>query len=344
MKMTISKSDYENNLLFYTILKMFLQCKLSNNQFLMLKQSIIENKSLDNTSLISLLSSRVVKDCVKTYDNYVSMLNLCTPENYNMWIDLMLLSIELLMIKSLLLEESKLYVSKKHEEDILAIKDKLSLQYDILNLEKPYGQRVVAALLVYMITYKERENELLLDSSEKTIKQINELIESVEKKYNICTNNMFMVIVDESVNQSIKSTAGNSYEDRVEDAVYKISTNPKEIKKHVLDKNIPSVEYDFVFPFEEKIIGVSAKRTLRERYKQNSEDTDRLSVDAIFVVNLGIDLNFDKLGNVLQKHGYFVVVSQEIYDRYDYLKKNKRVIPSTKFTKEGIERLFKKLV
>lgn len=337
--MTITHDVYMNNLLFYTVLKGLVQCKLSSHQLSQLKELILENGELDNVSMISFLNNKVVKESVKAYENYINMLNLCTSKNYQMWKDLMVLALELLLIKPLILEESKVYANKKYEHDVSAIKDKLSLQYDIVNLEKPYGQRVINALLVYMVTYQDRENEFILEQTETTVKQINDLIKVNKEKYGICTDNIFMIIMDESTNQSIISLAGGSYEDRVESVVRKISDN---VIDHVTDSNIPSVEYDFVFEFNNKRYGVSAKRTLRERYKQNFEDVNTLSVDGVFIVTLGIDVNADKLTNILQRNGYFIVVAQELYERYSYFKGHgRRVISSSKFTREGLEQLFK---
>ena len=89
---------------------------------------------------------------------------------------------------------------------------------------------------------------------------------------------------------------------------------------------------------------MSAKRTLRERYKQNFEDVNQLSVDAMFLVTLGIDLNEEKLNNIMQRHGYFIVISQEVYDSKSYFKKSKRVISSKDFNKETLQKLFSKFI
>lgn len=49
-------------------------------------------------------------------------------------------------------------------------------------------------------------------------------------------------------------------------------------------------------------VGVSAKRTLRERYKQNFENNNLLGdVDYMALITLGIDLNNDKMDNILAK-------------------------------------------
>lgn len=127
------------------------------------------------------------------------------------------------------------------------------------------------------------------------------------------------------MNQSIKSDAGSSYESRVYNTLLPIV---EDLKGHSHDKNIHSVEYDNTFIFNNKKCGVSAKRTLRERYKQNFEDVSLLEVDYMFVITLGIDLNEEKLLNILQKENHFVIVSKEQFESKSFLKENSRVIPS----------------
>ena len=196
-------------------------------------------------------------------------------------------------------------------------------------------------MLVYTLTNIERETEFILETSGKSIRKLNNMIKSITKKYSINANNIFMIIMDESINQSIISTAGSSYESRVNSVLLNISDN---VKPHAHDKFINSVEYDYTFELDGKIYGVSAKRTLRERYKQNFEDVNQLSVDAMFLVTLGIDLNEEKLNNIMQRHGYFIVISQEVYDSKSYFKKSKRVISSKDFNKETLQKLFSKFI
>lgn len=45
--MDISKIEYRNNLLFYTILKNLIKCHLSENKMITLEQMIKENNKLD---------------------------------------------------------------------------------------------------------------------------------------------------------------------------------------------------------------------------------------------------------------------------------------------------------
>ena len=323
--MNITEKEYKNNLLFYTILKDLLKCHLSEKKMLILEQVIEENSNLPFEKMKQLLLTGIVNQNVQSYDDYLILLNLSNKSNFIMWKDLLLVSIDLLLTKDLILEESKSYARTKYKEKINQIDDKLSLEYDMSNLEYPYGQRVISSLLVNVLTNINRDTEFILETSKNSIKVLNNKLKQIIKKYNINVNNMFMIIVDESINQSIKSDAGQSYENRVHSLLLNISDS---VEGHSHDDFIPSVEYDFTFKIGDKKFGVSAKRTLRERYKQNFEDVNFLTVDAMFLITLGIDLNEDKLNNILQKNGQFVIVADEVYEAKNYLKNNPRVLSS----------------
>ena len=339
--MDITTVEYKNNLLFYTILKNLIKCHLSENKMILFQQLIEENKNLEYSKLIEFLGQNVVNEKVRAYDDYSTLLNLCNSENCEMWSDLTSLSIDLLLSKNLILEEAKSYAKIQYDDGLATHKDKLSFGYDMVNLEYPYGQRVISALLVYTLTNVDRDTEFILETSGKTVKKLNEKIRYVTKKYNINANNIFMIVMDESINQSITSTAGSSYESRVNSVLLNISDN---VRTHAHDKFINSVEYDYTFELDGKTYGVSAKRTLRERYKQNFEDVNQLSVDAMFLVTLGIDLNEEKLNNIMQRHGYYVIIAQEVYDSKQYFQKNGRVISSKNLDAEKLRKLFKKFV
>lgn len=182
--MDITEMEYRNNLLFYTILKDLLKCRLGEKRLMILEETIEQNTNLPCNKMKQLLSNGIVAENTKAYDELMILLNLANNNNYNMWKDLLLVSIELLLTKDLILEESKSYARVKYKEKIDKIKDKLGL------------------------------------------------------------------------------------------------------------------EYDFTFYIDDRKYGVSAKRTLKERYKQNFEDVDFLTVDAMFLITLGIDLNEDKLNNI----------------------------------------------
>lgn len=338
-KINIDEFTYYNNLQFYTILKLMLRCGLSDKQLVIFQDIIEKNNNIsDKEKLVSILTEgdSIISENIQKYEDFSYLVNTIDNCDLKMWIALIDLSIELMFVKGLILEESKVYAKNQYRDVIRSIDDKLSLEYDMSGLNLPYGQRVISSLLVYALTNIDREDEFLLQSSGKTIRVFNDKIKKAMNNYSINCNNMFSLIMTESMNQSITSDAGQSYESRVNE---KISPLVDKMEGHSHDSNIPSVEYDFTFEINNKKCGISAKRTLRERYKQNFEDVDLLDVDYMFLITLGIDLNEDKLNNILQKHGIYIIVSNEVYESKGYLKNNSRVLSSKDISKKVLEKL-----
>lgn len=344
----IEKKVYDNNLLFYTLLKNLLQCKLSDQKLLSLQAQVkryLEGNNCDYEEIRNhlLLSEDIVKLSSQTRKPYENFVNLLTDNNLLAWSNMLNVGVDLLLYKDLILQEAKAYTIRRQQEMEAEIKDQLSVQYDATNLCMPYGQRVLGSLLVFSLTSVDRYSTFILEESNKTVGSIRSKIKHLSKEYSINCNNMLILIVDESINQSIKSTAGASYENRVEHMVRPLVSN---WKGHSHDKNINAMEYDFTFTVGKKKVGVSAKRTLRERYKQNHEDPIGLDVDSVIVFTLGTDLNEDKLNNILQKDNTYVVVADEVYRMHSYLQNNRRVISSRVFVKcdEEHKRLFASLL
>ena len=109
------------------MLKNLLKCKLTEKKLLLLDEVIEQNNNLNCKKMKQLLLKEIIKENTKSYDDFIILLNLATNDNYNMWKDLLLVSIELLLTKGLILEESKSYARKKYKENINKIKDRLSL-------------------------------------------------------------------------------------------------------------------------------------------------------------------------------------------------------------------------
>lgn len=335
-RINITSVEYANNLKFYSCLKFLLQCGLSDKQLLLVQKTVKENRVLGYEKMCDLLlkDGHIMKSTVQKYDNFNYFVNSIEKENFDMWCDFINIACELFLIKDLILQESKQYAIKEYKKELEEITDPLSIEYDMSGLHLPYGQRVISALLVYVLTDVKRKYEYLLSASENSIRVFKNIFVPVVKKYFININNIFQIIMDESMNQSIKSDAGSSYEARVYNALLPIV---EDLKGHSHDKNITSVEYDNTFTYNGKRCGVSAKRTLRERYKQNFEDVSLLEVDYMFIITLGIDLNEDKLLNILQKDKHFVVVSKEQFESKEFLKTNPRVIASNNISQKFSE-------
>lgn len=330
-KILINSNVYDNNLTFYTMLKLLIQCQLSEKQMIYLQKTINDNKSkiCKDISLIKTLildTNSLAKPDTNKFNAISYFLNTIEEKNASMWCDFLDLCADLLLVKDLILQESKVYAANEYKKELQTITDMLSVEYDMSGLHLPYGQRVISSLLVFAFVDTNRKSDYMLKNSEHVIKNFSQKIKNLSKCYSLNVNNMFHIIMDESMNQSIKSDAGSSYEGRVAQTLTPIVDK---LYGHSHDSKVPSVEYDNTFSFNNKLCGVSVKRTLRERYKQNLEDVELLDVDYMFVITLGIDLNEDKLNNILQKHGTFVIVSHEEYKARQFFKQNERVISSS---------------
>jgi len=317
-KISIPDTIYRNNLNFYTLIKLLIQSKLSGNQLLLLQNLI---QSIDDRDV--LLDS--IQNFGKNKLDYVFAW--LQRESVSQFFDYLDLAVDLLLLKDLIIKESKVFVEDKFKKEISKVSDYLSIEYDVSGLSIPYGQRVVGALLVFALTNIRESNKFLLDTSENRIKDLLHKSEMVASKYVLNTCSIFQIIVDESINQSIKADAGIGYETRV---VLALTPLVDKIFGHSHDSKISSVEYDNTFLYNNKLCGISAKRTLRERYKQNHKDVDLLDVDYMFVITLGTDLNITSMNNILNKNGNFIIVSKEQYELKSFLNENEKVIPSDK--------------
>ncbi|MDO4271605.1 MAG: hypothetical protein Q4C83_01305 [Candidatus Saccharibacteria bacterium] len=333
----IEDTVYENNLYFYTILKMLVQCRMSNPKMISLQNALhgyhMGQYEIDNIKRTLLDLDVYVSIKSDNWLSYENLINMLDANNKEMWFDMMDVAIDLILYKGLILEEAKAYTNQRQKDFEARTFDKLSLEYDSGNLKLPYGRKVMGSLLVYALTNMDRVNNFILESSGRSIQNINSKLELLANLYHINSNNMMILIVDESVMQSNKSTAGSSYEERVKQM---ISPLVDDLQGHSHDENIMAMEYDFTFEIDNKRIGVSAKRTLRERYKQNHESVDDLSVDGVMVFTLGTDLNVDKMRSLLQKDKTFIVVAREVYNSRSYLKNNDRVISSADLGREKL--------
>jgi hypothetical protein len=75
---------------------------------------------------------------------------------------------------------------------------------------------------------------------------------------------LISLIIDESVNQSLKGMAGSSYHERIKE-IFSELLNLKLVSEKKSDSKNKGIEYDFVYSYQKKKIGISAKRTLKER-------------------------------------------------------------------------------
>lgn len=350
MNEIIEKEIYINNLNFYKVLKQLLKCKFSDKQLIYFKEMLIssDKKTIDIFSYKNLFleNKEICTPSIARYSDFSLLINLIDILGDEKWVNFIVVGLDLLSIKELILVEAKQYTKNYYEKSILEIKDKLSIKYDVLSLDIPYGKRVLSKLLAFFICdsseFVNSTQDIMLSKifNRKEIKELKDKFNELKLKYKISIEGIYSLIISESVNQSILSEAGSSYENRVSQTLLNVA---EKLEGHSHDKNINSHEYDFKFTIEDKEIGVSAKKTLRERYKQNFEDVSLLEVDYMCLITLGIDLNEAKLNNILAKEKYFIIVSDEIFQNTKYLKENSRVLSSKNLTKENIKKLINNL-
>ena len=340
--MRINDTAYENNLVFYSMLKFLVQSKCDDNKILRLKRALVANKDAiisDRSNLVPLIleSGSVAARDTGAYNGLLTFFSYKGTDSNEMWFDFAIMCTEVFSIKSLLIAESKHYANVRAAERI--VNDRLSLAYDFAGLHAPYGTRVAGTMIIYGFDPYHRNSSFILDSTEREIDEIIQQIAELEKKYDVNISSMYSILIGESLNQSITSDAGTSYEDRASSAINTI-VGVSNIRGHSHDSAYPAVEYDFTFEFEGKTFGTSVKRTVRERYKQNLQHNDNLAdVDYMILITLGTDMNEAKMNNITSYRGYYIVVADEVYNSKPYRMRNTQIIPSSRFTAETLHRI-----
>jgi hypothetical protein len=217
----------------------------------------------------------------------------------------------------------KIYSLKSSLKNLLDVSklenlDPLSLEYDKITLYSPYSTRVNGALLslIFFDKLDRGETNFVSKDAEDYIRSLSKLALEL-KKEGLESNQIFMLIFSESINQSIISDSGSNYEDRILTVLTSIGINENDITK-IHDKNDSSTEFDFFFELQNKTYGIGTKRTLRERYKQFIKTAQMSDIDVMIEITLGIDLTEAKV-KAIRKHDVFLFVADEIYNSYQYL-------------------------
>ena len=247
-------------------------------------------------------------------------------------------ALKLIQIKPLLLAEAKL--GEVAEMSSLEKINQLSIQYDTFSKSKPYYTRVNGALLslLFFSKLEEKDTSLISQSTEEYVNALFKEYEYLKSK-GLEGNQMFMLMFLESINQSIISDAGSSYEDRIYNILTGLGISAEDIKK-THDKADSSTEFDFFFELNKKTYGIGAKRTLRERYKQFIKTIQMTKIDVMIQITLGLDLTEEK-AKTIAKHGVITFVSDEIYSSRKYLQDIKEVYPASDLTLLVLKKLAK---
>lgn len=333
----ISNSCYLVNLKLYSLIKELVQSQLTeknlNEMYELLKKEL-KNINIDNS--INLISINIKGNNENKEKKKEFLKNVFFELENERDKDILSLAIQLVLNRSILLSEAKI-VSKEFIQKLSnEIENKLSLKYDILARKKPYSDRVVLALLLKILENGCNKNFLLTQSATYK-KEINHLYNKLIN-YGIELSAIYQIFMDEVIKQSGVSEAGNSYEILIYNQLIENGFSENDIKTHCHDSKDNTIEYDFLIEKFGKTIGISAKRTLRERYKQNHKESEFLDVDILILITIGEDLNEDKLQRIIQK-GTLIFIADEIKENKNYLKNNNFVYPTSLLTAKTIYKL-----
>lgn len=285
--------------------------------------------------LLSEIADKIVSNNEKKASLEELIMNIETKIDF----EIFYFSVSLLQIKPVLLTQAKLYT------DTIDTKEKqehhpLSVKYDTISKSAPYYLRVNGGLLSAMFfNYLESNRSDFFVEIEEIF--FSELIRRYKdlKSMGLETNQMFLLMFSEAISQSIRSTAGGNYEDRIRNILIAEGVNPDTITKahDLIDK---STEYDIFFELDGKVIGIGAKRTLRERYKQFGKTTLTTPIDLTIEITLGLDVTKQTAINVTQ-HNSILFVADEIYESRVFLQDMNNVYPASEFSLKLIRYLLK---
>ena len=108
-------------------------------------------------------------------------------------------------------------------------------------------------------------------------------------------------------------------------------------KEH--DTNDKSTEFDFFFTLNNKTIGIGAKRTLRERYKQFIKTAQSSPLDVMICITLCVDATEEKVRIIYNQHKVILFVSDEVYQEREFLQNEPNCYSVNELTLETLERL-----
>lgn len=335
-KLGLPKSKFDINLKFYFFLKYLVKTSLSDNQANEILKICILNSKINIEITIEKIIS-YIEAKIKTGSKKQKLIFEIIDEiNNDIDLKLFVFSLKLYMIKDLLLQEAKL-------KDLLDISkleslDPLSLEYDKITIYSPYSTRVNGALLslIFFDKLDKKETNFISKEAEDFIKSLSNFAIEL-KNQGVEPNQIFMLMFNESINQSIISDSGSNYEDRILSVLTSIGIDENKIEK-THDKDDSSTEFDFFFELENKTYGIGAKRTLRERYKQFIKTAQMTKIDVMIEITLGVDLTEEKV-KAIRNHNVFLFVADEIYNSYKYLQNIDGVYPSKDLTIDVLNQL-----
>lgn len=315
----IESKIFDTNFKLYLFLKRITQSRATPNQLEVIIK-IVDLKQADyliiKENFISYLDT-IKKPSFQNFFNILSFIN--NSEDINLF----KLALELTFLKISLLEEVRLVnknLTNEQQHDIL------SLKFDQLSCQTAYSFRVVSVLLA----------SIQLDIIKNKYKDF-------EKK-SVKISEIFMLLFNESVNQSIRVNSGSSFENLIKQKLLTIGIPDNKIIQHMHDTNDGSLEYDFIFSHQNIRFGISAKKTIRERYKQFKKSLKNSDVQILLQITLGTDLTPQKVNIITKQYNVFLFISPEIYIENSYLQKNKKVFSTTQLNLQTLSNIIKKTI
>jgi len=316
-KIEINKEKFDINLKFYYFLKYLIKVKLSEKQTNDILTTYSLNIKKNNEEILLEIIESINKNTKNDSPKYRLFIETLDEITNEIDLKLFIFSLKLYLIKDLLLNEAKI----KNLLDISKLEnlDPLSLEYDKITTYSPYSTRINGALLslIFFERLENKETNFISKDAEEFIKNLSDFAIELKNK-GVEPNQIFMLMFSESINQSIISDSGTNYEDRILSVLTNIGIKKDKITK-VHDKNDSSTEFDFFFELNKLTYGISAKRTLRERYKQFIKTAQMSKIDIMIEITLGLDLNEEK-AKAIRNHNVFIFVADEIYKSKEYLK------------------------
>lgn len=332
-KLKIKEEVFDINLVFYNFLKKITQAKFSDNQINELLEIYYSNTKVDIENLKEIFYSYVDKNIKR--EDLSSVLNIIADINEET-LEIFTFALRLNLIKDLLLNEAKIMRAIKTQE--LERLNQLSLAYDNVSTQVAYATRISGALLALLFFEKLEagKNNFISESAEKFLEKLNKSYKVLSKK-GVESNQIFMLLFSESINQSITSSAGVSYEDRIKNILVAMGIPSDTIEK-THDEADSSTEFDFFFEYCGKKYGIGAKRTLRERYKQFIKTARMSELDVMIEITLGTDLR-ENIAKAIRGHGVYIFVADEVYDTKIFLQNIKGIFPASQLSINLLKKL-----
>ena len=332
-KLKIKEDVFDINLVFYNFLKKITQAKFTDAQINELLAIYFSNTKTDTDTLKELFYN-YVEENINRKD--LSSISVVFEDINKNTIEVFIFALKLNLIKDLLLQEAKITQSVKAQQ--LEGLNQLSLKYDKISTQVAYATRISGALLSLLFFEKlESGNTNFISESTKAfLESLAKTYKNLEKK-GVEPNQIFMLLFSESINQSITSSAGASYEDRIKNILISMGIPNENIKK-THDEKDSSTEFDFFFKYQGKNYGIGAKRTLRERYKQFIKTAHMSKLDVMIEITLGTDLR-ENIANSIVNHGVFLFVADEIYESKKYLQGIKGIYPASALSLKLLQKL-----